>query len=487
MELRTRSQEIDRAFEPSANRVAEVSSLNSRPAVRTSARYRRRAIITVVASFVLTFTGCGLNFAFGVYQDLYQTLDGPFANASPGTIDLIGTLASSLMTIGAPIASAWTKAYSPRTVSFIGGTILLLANILASFGQELWHFLLTQGVMVGLATCMIYIPAVTVAPGWFDTRRGLAMGISSSGTGIGGVLWAPVLRSLNASIGFRNTLRLTGVVGFLLISAAAFALKWDPESERHNQVEYTPAPPRSSPRRLFSLLCWSRLNIPLVNWRIANSRLFFAEALGATMQAAAYYTPVYFFSAYARTLGYSATSGANFIAASNAASAGGKVVLGYVADRLGRLNTLLVCTLISAAAALGLWFPSTFAGSTEAGDGNSNSKAKGLFIAFTVLYGVFAGAYVSLFPTVLVELFGVQHFASVNGFLYMVRGFGTLLGTPIAGALIHSRGTMVAANLGHASKEYEKTSIMVGSLLTAATVSVLWVRLEAGGVGKWKS
>ena len=392
------------------------------------------------------------------------------------------------MTIGAPLASAWTKAYTPRTVTLIGGTLLLLANILASLSTQLWHFLLAQGVLLGCATCLSYIPAVTIAPGWFDTRRGLAMGIILSGTGVGGVVWAPALRALNAAIGFRNTLRLTGGIGFALVSAAAMALEWDPASAARIAAE-RPSPPSGSPRRSSRLFLALR-SIPLVNWRIANSRLFVAEAAGAALQAAAYYTPVYFFSSYARSLGYSAAAGASFIAASNASSAAGKVLLGYTADRAGRLNTLLFCTLVSAATALGLWFPSTRAGQEGEGEGfGGNGRARALFVAFAVLYGVFAGAYVSLFPTVLVELFGVQNFASVNGFLYMVRGFGTLLGTPVAGALIHSGGARVAVGFGRggrAAEEYAKSSVMVGALLAAATVSVLWVRLEVGGV-RWKA
>lgn len=397
------------------------------------------------------------------------------------------------MTIGAPLASAWTKVYTPRTVTLIGGTLLLLANTLASFSTQLWHFLLAQGVLLGCATCLSYIPAVTIAPGWFDARRGLAMGIILSGTGVGGVVWAPALRALNAAIGFRNTLRLTGGIGFALVSAAAMALEWDPASAARIAAERPSPPSRRSPRqsRLFSALrSILRTRIPLVNWRIANSRLFVAEAAGAALQAAAYYTPVYFFSSYARSLGYSAAAGASFIAASNASSAAGKVLLGYTADRAGRLNTLLFCTLVSAATALGLWFPSTRAGQEGEQEGfGGNGRARALFVAFAVLYGVFAGAYVSLFPTVLVELFGVQNFASVNGFLYMVRGFGTLLGTPVAGALIHSGGARVAVGFGRggrAAEEYAKSSVMVGALLAAATVSVLWVRLEVGGV-RWKA
>jgi tryptophan-rich sensory protein len=89
-------------------------------------------MLVVLASFLLTFTGCGLNFAFGVYQELYESLDRPFENATPAQIDLIGTLGVSLMTISAPFASAWTKSYSPRTITLVGAFGFATANGLAS-------------------------------------------------------------------------------------------------------------------------------------------------------------------------------------------------------------------------------------------------------------------------------------------------------------------------------------------------------------------
>ncbi|KAL9602762.1 MAG: hypothetical protein Q9219_001605 [cf. Caloplaca sp. 3 TL-2023] len=410
-----------------------------------------RAILIVASSFTLTLTACGLNFAFGVYQELYESLDGPFAGASPAEIDLIGTLAVSLMTLGAPYASAWTKSYSPRTMTLIGAVLFSLANLLASFGQELWHFILTQGLLLGCGTCLAYIPAVTVAPGWFQARRSLAMGIVLSGTGVGGTLWAPVLRALNNSTGFRNTLRVTAGLSLLLLASSGWALKWHPEIEARNRLEATGR---------------SRLRPPLANWQVVKTRQFTAQAMGAAFQAAAYYVPVYFISTYARSLGFSSTAGANFIALSNGTSAGGKVLIGYVADRYGRLNLLLLCTFLSAVTTLGLWSPSTV---------SNSATGMSLFVAYVIFYSITAGAYVSLFPTVLAELFGVQNFSSVNGLLYMIRGFATLLGTPSAGALIRNS----SIDGVHSKSAFKSPSLLVGCLLTSATLGCVWVRLEA--------
>ena len=432
-----------------------------------------RAVMIVIASFLLTFTGCGLNFAFGVYQELYETPAGPFHDAaaavSPAAIDLIGTLAVSLMTIGAPFASAWTRIYSPRSVTLAGGVLFAAASILASFGTQLWHFTLTQGFLLGCGTCLSYIPAVTVAPGWFDRRRGLAMGVILSGTGVGGVVWAPLLRYLNAAIGFRNTMRATGALAFLLISLSSLVLKWDHTADLQRRQENAT---RAAQRH-------RRFAIPLVNWHIVRSRTFAAQATGAILQAAAYYTPIYFFSSYARTLGYSAAAGANFIALSNASSACGKVGLGFLADRYGRLNALVLCTVVSAICTIGLWLPSSV---LQQDSNHHQHLSRALFLAFSAVYGVTAGAYVSLFPTALAEQFGVQNFASINGLLYMVRGIGTLVGTPVAGSLIHRHAAGASA---HVASSFERTSLMVGCLLVGASVAVSWARIEAGARAHW--
>ena len=390
-------------------------------------------------------------------------------------IDLIGTLAISLMTIGAPYATAWTKRFSPQMVIWSGGWLFSVALLLASFSQRMWQVQITQGLLAGLGTCLTYMPAVTVAPTWFTARRGLAMGIVLSGTGIGGVVWAPVLHAIVAKVGWRNSLRISAAVAFVLVSVAAPFMRWEAAAAQRFKAEAQAR--RSTTSRAGFII--GLFKIPVVDLRIARSRKFVAQALSSALQSAAYYTPVFFFASYARTLGYSSATASNFIALSNAANAIGKIVIGHAADRIGRLNALFLTTAVSAIAALGLWIPSALS--------STQSDGRNLFVAFTVLYGIFASAYVALFPTSLIELFGIQNFASVNGALYMVRGLATLVGTPVAGALIRGGGSHGA---GPAS--FQNATILVGVLLATATMAVLWVRVEAvfgnlrPGGGRWK-
>ena len=374
------------------------------------------------------------------------------------------------MTLGAPFAVAWAKLFRPQIVVCVGGLLFGLASVLASFGEKLWHFYLTQGLLLGVGTCMTFMPSMALSPTWFDKRRGLAMGFISAGTGFGGLVWAPAISAGIDHIGFRNTLRLTGAISAFLLCASGAALDWEPSMAAQLRAENVG---RSARQAIF--------RIPLPRKEILMQRKFIAQALGAAFQSGAYYTPVFFIGSYAKTLGYSASIGATFIAVSNACNAIGKITVGFVADRIGRLNSIVLVTLLSALATWAFWIPSTLVGS------DNESLGRGFFIAFAVSYGLFASAYVSLFPPTLVELFGLQEMPRVTGPMFFVQGAAAMIGTPVAGVLLRHGKTKIK------SEDFLGMSILVGVLLTATTVMVTWVRYKAmlaqtrGGRGqRWK-
>ena len=360
------------------------------------------------------------------------------------------------MQIAAPVAAASLKRYSPRLVLALGGTLFFSACILASFSTQLWQFLLTQGFLLGLGTCLVFTTAVTITPTWYTAHRGLAMGIVLAGTGVGGLVWAPAIQTMNSTIGFRTGLRINGAIAAGIIAASTFVLDWD-EASKQRLAQEKLARTSSSGNGLFQ--------IPLVNWRIAKSKPFLAQALGAMFHGSGYYVPLFFFSAYARTLGYNSKEGATFIAVSNACNASGKIVIGYIADRwLGRTNALVLTTMVSALGTIVFWLPSTLV--------DMRASSRGLFITYSLVYGLFASAYVSLFPASLVEMFGPAHYASINGIIYMVRGLGGLFGTPIAGLLIRKSGVPFMP------KAYWTSALLVSVFTSGATLAVCWAWVE---------
>jgi hypothetical protein len=47
---------------------------------------------------------------------------------------------------------------------------------LASISTQIWHLLLTQGLLFGLGASLLYFPILSAAPEYFTSHRGTAMG-----------------------------------------------------------------------------------------------------------------------------------------------------------------------------------------------------------------------------------------------------------------------------------------------------------------------
>jgi MFS family permease len=410
-------------------------------------------------------------FAFGVYQALFETMitdpGSPFAGSSSAEIGLIGGLATGVLKIGAPLTVAWTKHFGPKRIIFSGGLLFGLGSVLASFGTSTWHFQLSQGLLMGIGSCLSFMPSITVTPTWFGKHRGSAMGIVSAGTGIGGLVFAPITTACVQALGFRNSLRLTGGASAALICTAALFLSEPPAVRalrRENSV--------SGFLGLFK--------IPLPTWKLARQPRFLAQFAGGALQNAAYYTPVVYLATFAETLDYSATEGANLIAVSNACNAVGKIVVGVLADRLGRFNALFATCLLSTATTFGLWIPSAAIGT------KAIYTSRALLISNVITYGLFASAYQSLFPATMGELFSLEQLPNVNGLMYMIQGLAGLAGTPLAGLLTNE------SNDNKQAGDFVNMAILVGTLLSGATLLSLSSRHEAHkmrsdqGGGRWR-
>ena len=124
--------------------------------------------------------------------------------------------------------------------------------------------------------------------------------------------------------------------------------------------------------------------------------------------------------------------------------------------------------------------------------------ARSRFIAFVVFYGILAGGYNALLPTTIAEVYGVQHYGSVNSFIYFIRGLGAVFGAPLAGVILgnYHRGTMVVATgvsspttsmtLKDLKSSYNKVAVFDGAILLAAGACVAYVRWsDAKHRGGW--
>jgi len=101
---------------------------------------------------------------------------------------------------------------------------------------------------------------------------------------------------------------------------------------------------------------------------------------------------------------------------------------GWVSDRIGRENTMLVAFALEGAA-MTLWL-----------------LARDNPVMFVLLSGLVFfgwGEIFSLFPSTLTDTFGTRHATANYGCLYMAQGIGSVLGGPVAALLHQSTGSWI--------------------------------------------
>lgn len=199
---------------------------------------------------------------------------------------------------------------------------------------------------------MLYYPLLSVAPEYFDRRRGAAMGFILSGAGFGGLIQSPAIRALLSAVGARWTLRILAIVYFTTTLPIAL----------------TAAPSRSMVKRPTH-----------VSAAIAKRPAFILQAFAALLNASGNFVPMAFLPEYSKTIGYSVSFAASLLAIQNGVNAVSRILMGLMADKLGRQNTLIAGALGSAISVWVLWMISAING------------GKTVWVVFVVIYGIVSG------------------------------------------------------------------------------------------------
>jgi MFS family permease len=131
--------------------------------------------------------------------------------------------------IAAPITGFLVDRRGPRKTMVLGTILLTLGLVLSRWGNQLWYFWITFGLISGAGLCMIgAVPFTTVLRNWFEKKRGLAFSLLFLGSG-GAFGCYPAIAWLIESVGWRNTYLIEGLaVGGVLIPLILFVVRYHP-------------------------------------------------------------------------------------------------------------------------------------------------------------------------------------------------------------------------------------------------------------------
>ncbi|KAI1617096.1 MFS transporter, MCP family, solute carrier family 16, member 10 [Exophiala viscosa] len=369
--------------------------------------------------FLINAHSWGLNSAWGIFLAHYLS-DSTFANASNLEYALIGGLSISSSGLSAPMVSVSQRYFGTQITLLIGTGLLFAALFGASYATEIWHLFLTQGVCFGFALGFLYIPATAVLPQWFSTRRSLAMGIASAGSGLGGLAYNLVAGRIVQELGVDWAYRILAFCGLAVNVVCSFLLK-----DRNKAVQ--PIQNAFSYRELANVEV-----VLLIAWG------FFTE-LG-------YIVLLYSLPNYATSIGLTAGQGSIVGAVLNLGLGLGRPVVGYYSDVFGRINMAALMTALSGVVCLAIWVP---------------AKNYGVLLLFALTAGCFSGIFWMTITPVTAEVVGLKRLPSSFTVICLVLTLPSTFAEPIALEMVAASG-------------YLSSQIFVGVMFLLAAAST-WI------------
>jgi MFS family permease len=351
------------------------------------------AWLQVAAGFALFFNTWGMISAFSVFQTYYES--GDLFRTSSSDISWIGSIQSFLLQLTGLVAGPIYDRGYLRLLLVTGNFLVVLGLMMLSLCTEYWQALLAQAFCVGIGAGLLFIPTVSLMPTWFSTHVGLAIGIASSGSSLGGVVYPVVLSRLIPQVGFPWAVR---TVGFIALATFVVPLAV-------MRVRVQPPKPRA-------VVDWSAFrDVPFMVFTLAVLVAF----IGQTVL-------LFYISFYPADRGLTDRTLAFYVAAIlNAGSVLGRILPNALSDRIGVFNTIALLTVL-----LGVTMLCLLAVDNAAG-----------MVVEAVVTGFFSGTVIALPPVCFRVLTKDPSMIGTRiGQGFATAGIGLLIAGPSAGAIL---------------------------------------------------
>ena len=351
----------------------------------------RRAWVVVWATLVCLAVIFGVSYSFAAF---FENFAKEFAAQRADVSWIFGLCGLVYFVLGAGggmLADRW----GPRMVCMTGMVFIAMGLFLTSLAQSLTTVYLSYGLLVGLGIALVYTPSIACVQPWFNKRRGLASGIASAGVGAGTLILPVVVSYLLIEVNWREALQLMSAGVLLIGLTAGFLLKRAPNLSGNTSGQ------------LPGLTLSATLKTPSFKW------LYMGTLLGAPVM----FVPFAHISAAARDAGVPDAQAVGLVGLIGIGSLVGRFAIGWLADRMGRIKTLMLMQGLMGLSYL-VW---------------AGAQDPWMFAVFALWFGLSYGSIVSLLPAICMDLFGGRAVSAIIGTLYTGAALGNLLGPVLAG------------------------------------------------------
>ncbi|KAI8390143.1 major facilitator superfamily domain-containing protein [Blakeslea trispora] len=345
-------------------------------------------------------------------------------------LSFVATICNIIINLLGLVGQVLLSFFETRTVLFVSIVICSLGLFLASFSTEIWHLYLTQGVVYGIGSSIMFYIALSVVPQWFTKHKGMALGIISSGISIGGLIMPLIIEPLNTHLGVDWCYRIMSLVCLVVGVISCLFFKTAKKSEK-------------------SKICLK----DMFDLSVAKNWRFLLWVFIDILMESAYNVPYYFLPSYATFLGLSSSQGALVLSIGSGMNAIGRIVSGLIADVFGHVNVIIIYSVISGLTSLFLWsYATTFH----------------TLMAFSILFGFFGGAFITLTPTITLLVTGYEKFETGLS-VFLILTVISMFGPNLAGVIEVS---------AHAQKEFDSYKYFTGACYLTGAALLLVFKLS---------
>jgi MFS family permease len=342
------------------------------------------AWLVVFGSFMGLFASLGLVNTIGTFQAYLQ--DHQLKEYSPGNVGWIfGVYSFLTFFCGVQIGPVF-DAKGPRFLVLAGSVLVMVMMIALGFCTKYWHFMLVIGVAGGTGASLIFTPAISAVGHFFNEKRGVATGLAATGGSVGGIVFPLVLETLFPKIGWAWATRVIALICLILLIGSCLLVK--------SRLPKKPA---------------SKENV-LPDFRIFRDAKFAFTTAGIFFIEWGLFVPISYISSYALAHGVSTKLSYQMVAFLNVGSVLGRAIPGFIADFLGRFNTLIVTVALCLVCNACLWLPA---------GGNVP-----LMIVYCVIFGFASGSNISLTPVCVGQLCKIENYGRYYATAYTIVSFG---------------------------------------------------------------
>lgn len=234
--------------------------------------------------------------------------------------DLMLTVALLQIGVGlvSPLVGRALDAYPPQWVVTVGLCSLVIGLTLAQYATSLFQLWLVYATFMPLAMALMgSLTSQTLVTRWFKEQRGLALGISSMGTNVGGIILPLLVAGWLVEMSWRDVMQNLLVLAVVVILPTTWLLlrRKPIENMSTDRVSATDA-------RLWT------------SKEILTTSLFWLPFCGIAPLSMAFGAIQFNLGIIARDIGLTTDLTANLIALSSVSMVVGKLFFGMLGDRL---------------------------------------------------------------------------------------------------------------------------------------------------------